>query len=295
MGGINMKIHDIIDERYKIKSLLGEGGMATVYLADDLITRKEVAVKIIKEDTMKNPVNLTRFEREARAAASLNHQNIVRVINIGTFEGRPYMVNELIKGQTLREVLNVRGKFSVLEACDIMYQLSSAILHAHQHNVIHRDIKPQNVYITSDSTVKLGDFGIATFQNASRVTRSEVVVGSVHYLAPEISQGNQASVQSDIYALGITFFELLTGKVPFDDESPVTVALKHIKDKLPSIRKLNSKVPAYVEKIIYKACEKNPHSRYKNVLDMRKDIDRILRDPSLINKKSFFQKLFGKK
>lgn len=290
-----MKIHDIIDERYKIKSLLGEGGMATVYLADDLITRKEVAVKIIKEDTMKNPVNLTRFEREARAAASLNHQNIVRVINIGTFEGRPYMVNELIKGQTLREVLNVRGKFSVLEACDIMYQLSSAILHAHQHNVIHRDIKPQNVYITSDSTVKLGDFGIATFQNASRVTRSEVVVGSVHYLAPEISQGNQASVQSDIYALGITFFELLTGKVPFDDESPVTVALKHIKDKLPSIRKLNSKVPAYVEKIIYKACEKNPHSRYKNVLDMRKDIDRILRDPSLINKKSFFQKLFGKK
>ena len=290
-----MKIHDIIDERYKIKSLLGEGGMATVYLADDLITRKEVAVKIIKEDTMKNPVNLTRFEREARAAASLNHQNIVRVINIGTFEGRPYMVNELIKGQTLREVLNVRGKFSVLEACDIMYQLSSAILHAHQHNVIHRDIKPQNVYITSDSTVKLGDFGIATFQNASRVTRSEVVVGSVHYLAPEISQGNQASVQSDIYALGITFFELLTGKVPFDDESPVTVALKHIKDKLPSIRKLNSKVPAYVEKIIYKACEKNPHSRYRNVLDMRKDIDRILRDPSLINKKSFFQKLFGKK
>ena len=290
-----MKINEIVDERYKIKSLLGEGGMATVYLADDLITRKEVAVKIIKEDTMKNPVNLTRFEREARAAASLNHQNIVRVINIGTFEGRPYMVNELIKGQTLRDVLNVRGKFSILEACDIMYQLSSAILHAHQHNVIHRDIKPQNVYITSDSTIKLGDFGIATFQNASRVTRSEVVVGSVHYLAPEISQGNQASYQSDIYALGITFFELITGKVPFDDESPVTVALKHIKEKLPSIRKLNSKVPVYVEKIIYKACEKNPHARYKNVLDMRKDIDRILRDPSLINKKSFFQKLFGKR
>ena len=197
MGGKMMKLQDIIDERYKIKSLLGEGGMASVYLADDLITRKEVAIKIIKEDTMKNPVNLTRFEREARAAASLNHQNIVKVINIGTYEGRPYMVNELIKGQTLRDVLNVRGKFSVLEACDIMYQLCSAILHAHQHGVIHRDIKPQNVYITSDSTIKLGDFGIATFQNASRVTRSEVVVGSVHYLAPEISQGNQASLKSD--------------------------------------------------------------------------------------------------
>ena len=290
-----MKLQDIIDERYKIKSLLGEGGMAVVYLADDLIARKEVAIKIIKEDTMKNPVNLTRFEREARAAASLNHQNIVRVINIGTYEGRPYMVNELIKGQTLRDVLNVRGKFSVLEACDIMYQLCSAVLHAHQHGVIHRDIKPQNVYITSDSTIKLGDFGIATFQNASRVTRSEVVVGSVHYLAPEISQGNPATIKSDIYALGITFFELLTGKVPFDDESPVTVALKHIKDKMPSVRKLNPKVPVCVEKIINKACEKNPQSRYKSVFDMRKDIDRILRDPSIIKKKNFFQRLFGKK
>ncbi len=290
-----MRLQEIIDERYKIKSLLGEGGMAEVYLAEDLITRKEVAVKIIKEDTMKNPVNLTRFEREARAAASLNHQNIVRVINIGTYEGKPYMVNELIKGQTLRNVLNVRGKFSVLEACDIMYQLCSAVIHAHQHGVIHRDIKPQNVYITGDSTVKLGDFGIATFQNASKVTRSEVVVGSVHYLAPEISQGNPASVKSDIYALGITFFELLTGKVPFDDESPVTVALKHIKDKMPSVRKFNPKVPQCIEKIINKACDKNPASRYKSAFEMRKDIDRILRDPTIINKKSFFQKLFGKK
>ena len=290
-----MKLGDIIDERYKIKSLLGEGGMATVFLTDDLIARKEVALKIIKEDTLKNPVNLTRFEREARAAASLNHQNIVRVINIGTCEGRPYMVNELIKGQTLREVLNVRGKFSLLESCDIMYQLCSAILHAHQHNVINRDIKPQNVYITNDSTIKLGDFGIATFGNASRVTRSEVVVGSVHYLAPEISQGNPASIKSDIYALGITFFELLTGKVPFDDESPVTVALKHIKDKMPSIRKFNNKVPQCIEKIINKACDKNPSNRYKSVADMRKDIDRILRDPSILKKKSFFQRLFGKK
>ena len=290
-----MRIGQIIDERYKLKSVLGEGGMATVYLASDLIARKDVALKIIKEDTMKNPVNLTRFEREARAAASLNHQNIVRVINLGTAEGRPYMVTELIKGQTVREVLNVRGKFSVLEACDIMYQLCSAVLNAHQHNVIHRDIKPQNVYMSSDSSIKLGDFGIATFTNASRVTRSEVVVGSVHYLAPEISQGNQANVESDIYALGVTFFELLTGKVPFDDESPVTVALMHIKDKFPSVRKLNPKVPAIVEKIISKATDKNPYNRYHSCFDMRKDIDRILRDPDIIKKKSFFARLFSRK
>ena len=281
-----MRIGDIIDERYKLKSVLGEGGMATVYLASDLIARKDVALKIIKEETMKNPVNLTRFEREARAAASLNHQNIVRVINLGTAEGRPYMVTELIKGQTVREVLNVRGKFSVLEACDIMYQLCSAVLNAHQHNVIHRDIKPQNVYMSSDSSIKLGDFGIATFTNASRVTRSEVVIGSVHYLA---------NVESDIYALGITFFELLTGKVPFDDESPVTVALMHIKDKMPSVRKLNPKVPPIVEKIISKATDKNPYNRYHSCFDMRKDIDRILRDPDIIKKKSIFSRLFSKK
>ena len=290
-----MRLGDIIDERYKLKSVLGEGGMATVYLASDLIARKDVALKIIKEDTMKNPVNLTRFEREARAAASLNHQNIVRVINLGTAEGRPYMVTELIKGQTLREILNIRSKFSVLEACDIMYQLCSAVLNAHQHNVIHRDIKPQNVYMNQDSTIKLGDFGIATFTNASRVTRSEVVIGSVHYLAPEISQGNQATVESDVYALGITFFELLTGKVPFDDESPVTVALMHIKDKMPSVRKLNPKVPVIIEKIISKATDKNPNNRYHSCFDMRKDVDRILRDPELIKKKSIFARLFSKK
>ena len=135
----------------------------------------------------------------------------------------------------------------------------------------------------------------ATFTNASRVTRSEVVIGSVHYLAPEISQGNQANIESDIYALGITFYELLTGKVPYDDESPVTVALMHIKDKMPSVRKLNPKVPAIVEKIISKATEKNPYNRYHSCFDMRKDIDRILRDPELIKKKSFFARLFSKK
>ena len=288
-----IKPNDVIADRYRIKSLLGEGGMAQVYLAFDLISKKDVALKIIKQETMKNPINLTRFEREARAAASLNHQNVVRVINIGTYESRPFMVNELIKGQTLKEVLRKRGNFTFLEACDIMYQLCSAVLHAHQHGVIHRDIKPENVFITKDGTVKLGDFGIATFKDInSRVTKSEVVVGSVHYLAPELSQGAPASVQSDIYALGITFFELITGRVPFDDESPVTVALKHIKEKFPSPRKYNSKTPIIIEKIILKACAKSPSDRYKDVFEMRKDIDRILREPTLIKKRSFWQKLF---
>ncbi len=291
-----MKLGDIIDERYKIKTILGEGGMAIVYAAEDLISKKDVAIKIIKEETMKNPVNLTRFEREARAAASLNHQNIVRVINLGTHEGRPYMVTELVKGQTLKEALNVRGKFSSMEACDIMYQLCSAVLHAHEHGVIHRDIKPQNVFIMADGTIKLGDFGIATFQHDARITRSEVVVGSVHYLAPEISKGeSQASPQSDVYALGITFFELITGRVPFDDESAVTVALKHIKEKFPSPKKYNPKTPAVIEKIIEKACRKDPSDRYQSAFEMRVDIERILRNPSIIQKQSFFKRLFSHK
>lgn len=290
-----MKIGQIIEDRYKITGLLGEGGMAQVYKAKDLITDKDIAIKIIKEETMKNPLNLTRFEREARAAASLKHQNIVQVYNLGTFENRPYMVTELIQGKTLKDSLNLRGKFSFLEACDIMYQLCSAVYYAHQHGVIHRDIKPQNVFITPDGTIKLGDFGIATFQNSAHITRSDVVVGSVHYLAPEISEGNPASTQSDIYSLGITFFELITGRVPFDDESAVTVALKHIKDKFPSIKKFNPKTPALIEKIIYKACAKSPYDRYRSALDMRKDIERILQNPDLIKEKqTFWSKLFKK-
>ena len=292
----NVKINEIIDDRYKIIESLGEGGMAIVYKAHDLINDRDVALKMLKQATAADKVNLNRFEREARAAASLNHQNIVKVVNVGTYNGLPYMVNEFVNGQNLRQVLDVRGKFSFMEACDIMYQLCSAVYYAHQHGVIHRDIKPQNVFITADGTIKLGDFGIATFQNSAHVTRSDVVVGSVHYLAPEISQGNPASPQSDIYSLGITFFELITGRVPFDDESAVTVALKHIKEKFPSVRKYNPKTPIVIEKIINKACAKSPIDRYRSAIDMRKDIERILQNPDLIKKKQgFFARLFKKK
>ena len=283
----------MINDRYEIIKSIGEGGMAIVYKAKDIITEREVAVKMIKEETMKNPLNLTRFEREARATAALKHQNIVQVSNLGTYNGRPYMVNEMIVGKTLKDTLQIRGKFSFLEACDIMYQLCSAVYYAHQHGVIHRDIKPQNVFITPDGTIKLGDFGIATFQNSAHITRSDVVVGSVHYLAPEVSEGNVATPQSDIYSLGITFFELVTGRLPFDDDSAVTIALKHIKDKFPSVRKFNPKTPVVIEKIIYKACAKSPYDRYRSAVDMRKDIERILQNPDLIKeKKSFFYRLF---
>ncbi len=289
-----MNINDLIDDRYRIERKIGEGGMSVVYGATDIITKKPIAIKIIKGDMMGNPINLSRFEREARAAASLSHPNIVRVINLGTYEGRPYMANEFINGQNLREILDKRS-IGFLEACDIMYQLTSAVAHAHEHSVIHRDIKPQNVYLTADGTIKLGDFGIATFENSARLTRSETIIGSVHYLAPEISRGQQASYQSDIYSLGVTFFELITRRVPFEDDTPVSVAIRHIKDKFPSPRKYIPSTPKEIERIILKACKKNPQERYKTVKDMRKDIERILRNPDLIKeKKSLFSRLFKK-
>ena len=284
----NIKINEIIDDRYKIIESLGEGGMAIVYKAHDLINDRDVALKMLKQETAANKENLSRFDREARAAASLNHQNIVKVVNVGTYNGLPYMVNEFVNGQNLRQVLDVRGKFSFMEACDIMYQLCSAVLYAHNHGVIHRDIKPQNVFLTTDGTIKLGDFGIATFQNGSHVTRSEMIIGSVHYIAPEVADGNPASVRSDIYSMGITFFELITGRVPFDSDSLVKVAVMQIKNKFPSVKKFNPKTPECVEQIIYKAVEKNPKDRYPSCDYMRKYIEKILKNPNLLEKKKSF-------
>ena len=172
----NIKINEIIDDRYKIIESLGEGGMAIVYKAHDLINDRDVALKMLKQETAANKENLSRFDREARAAASLNHQNIVKVVNVGTYNGLPYMVNEFVNGQNLRQVLDVRGKFSFMEACDIMYQLCSAVLYAHNHGVIHRDIKPQNVFLTTDGTIKLGDFGIAASLPISPAVRADLGV-----------------------------------------------------------------------------------------------------------------------
>ncbi len=283
-----VKMNQIIDDRYKILGSLGEGGMAVVYKAHDLITDRDVAMKMLRQEKAADRVNLNRFEREARATASLNHQNIVKVINVGTYNGLPYMVNEFVNGQNLRQFLDVRGKFSLMEACDIMYQLCSAVIYAHEHGVIHRDIKPQNIFLTNDGTIKLGDFGIAILQNSGHVTRAETIVGTVQYLAPEIADGNSATVQTDIYAMGITFFELITGRVPFDGDSLLEVVKMQVKDKFPSVRKYNPKTPECIEDIIYCCVEKDPRDRYQTAEEMRKDIERILKNPSLLEKKKSF-------
>lgn len=284
----------VIDQRYRITAFLGAGGMAEVYEAKDIIMRRLVALKIIKDEVLDNPLNVVRFEREARAAALLDHPNIVAVLNLGTDEGHPYMVNELINGVNLGAALETRTRFTLVETLDIINQLCSAVICAHDNGVIHRDIKPANVYVTPDGILKLGDFGIAQVASSPKVTTSQDIIGSAHYLAPEISQGKPASAQSDIYALGVTFFEIATGHVPFDAETNIAIAIKHIKDKFPSPRKFIPSFPKPLEKIILKACKKTPKDRYSSVRELQKEIQKLQTHPELLKpRQSFWVRYFG--
>lgn len=285
-----MMIGKVLKDRYFITSLIQEGGMSYVYLAEDTINKKQVAVKIMKEETFKDPLNIARFQREARACASLRHPNIVEIYDIDEYKGKPYIVMEYVESKSLKDLLITRGSFSTLEACDIIYQLADALMHAHEHGVIHRDIKPQNVMMQYDGGVKLLDFGIATISDAPNITQKDMVVGSVHYMAPEMLKGKGASPRSDIYALGITFFELLTGKQPFTDSSPVNIAMKQIEEPLPSVRKLNSDVSPKIEKIINKACAKNPDNRYQSMKAFKHDLQTAMGVDAA--RTSIFAKLF---
>lgn len=289
-----IKIGDLIDSRYRIVSLLGEGGMGTVYEAVDIITKRSVALKFLKPTVARDKVNLARFEIEARATATLNHPNIVRVISVGKYDTMPYMVNELIIGQNLEDELHIRGRYTFLEAADIIDQLCNAISVAHKNGVIHRDIKPSNIYITKEGLVKLGDFGIARYSDSKRVTSNTNIVGSAHYLAPEVCKGGESSPRSDIYALGINLFELITGHVPFDGDSNVAIAVKQIKEKFPSPRKYNKNTPKALEAIIKKCCKKNPRDRYETVEALQADILKLKANPKALKpRQSIWVKWFG--
>ena len=292
---MGLKNGTIIDERYRITGRIGHGGMSEVYEALDIINRKVVAVKLIREDVMKNPINFKRFKNEAAIAASLNHENIVKVYDHGTIEERPYIINEYISGQTLKETLDFNGKLSMLEALSVMAQLSSALDYAHSHGIVHRDVKPQNLFIMSDGLIKLGDFGIAESENVYITLEStKDIVGSVHYLAPEISTGHPATPQSDIYAAGVTFFELITGHVPFDGSSSINIAVAHIREKFPSPKKYLPNCPKEVERIILKCTNKNLRKRYKSAKQLHDDIVELQGRPELFKeKKGFFARLFG--
>ncbi len=290
-----IKIGSLVDGRYRIEARIGHGGMAEVYEATDIINKRRVAIKMIREDVMKNPINLRRFQNEATIASSLNHPNIVKVYNHGTIEGRPYIANEFIRGQSMKEMLDFRTSIPIAEAVSYMLQLTSALFYAHQHNIIHRDIKPHNIFVMPDGTIKLGDFGIAQAGGVDdSFTKTSEIVGSVHYLAPEISQGKPASIQSDIYAAGVTFYELLTGHVPFDKDTPVNVAVAHIKERFPPVKKYVPNCPKEIEKIIANATKKRLSERYKGADEFYDDLMDVSKRPEILKeKKPLISRIFG--
>ena len=266
----------LINDRYEIIKLIGEGGMANVYLAEDTILDRKVAVKVLRGDLSGDDKFVRRFQREALAASSLSHPNIVEIHDVGEDSGNFYIVMEYIEGKTLKQLIKKRGVLSLPEVIDIMIQLLDALAHAHDSYIIHRDIKPQNIMITESGLVKITDFGIAMALNSAELTQTNSVMGSVHYLPPEQASGKGSTIKSDIYSCGILMFEMLTGRVPFKGDSAVEIALKHMKEPLPSIKELNPVVPRTVENAILKASAKNPKNRYKDVREMSDDIKTCL-------------------
>ncbi len=281
-----MLIGKRISGRYKILDMIGGGGMANVYLAHDMILDRDVAVKILRLDFAENDEFIRRFHREAQSATSLAHPNIVSIYDVGEEDSIYYIVMEYVEGQTLKQYIQQHSPVPVDTALDIMKQLLSAISHAHQHHIVHRDIKPHNILVDRLGNVKITDFGIAMALSSTSITQTNSVLGSVHYLSPEQARGGMANKKSDIYSLGIVMFELLTGRLPFSGESAVSIALKHLQSETPSLRRWNPSIPQSVENIVLKATAKDPFHRYENVEDMEEDIRTAL-EPDRMNEKKF--------
>ena len=263
----------IISNRYHVRSMIGQGGMADVYLAYDDILKRDVAVKILRESLSDDPVHVERFKREANAVALIAHRNIVKIFDVGDEGNKHYIIMEYVPGQTLKDLIAIRRGLGQEEAVAIMMQILKGISAAHEAHIIHRDLKPQNILVKDSGTVKITDFGIASIQNLSQVTQGDTIMGSLHYLAPEIVKGGKGTCQSDIYALGIMFYEMLTGKLPFTGDSPVNIAMKHIEEEIPSVREFNPTIYQSIENIIIKATAKSVDDRYKNADEMLADLE----------------------
>ena len=269
--------------------------MSDVYQAKDLIFKREVAIKVIKYEFINNIENLIRFQNEARISACLNHPNIIKIFDYGEIDNLPFIVNEFVKDQTLRDVLDFKRALSSKEACSIMLQILDAIIYIHSKNIIHRDIKPQNIFYGVDGSVKLSDFGISVIKGSlMNVNENNKVVGTAQYLAPEIFRGGKPSFQSDIFSLGILFFEIVTGRVPFDAKTPGEVGVLMLENDVPSPKKFMPSIPKEIEEIILKSTSKDLNIRYKDAKEMRKDIEKVYNNKKLINKgHSLFARIFG--
>lgn len=270
--------NELLGQRYEILKAIGDGGMANVYLGYDTILQREVAIKVLRGDLASDDKFVKRFQREALSATSLNHPNIVQLYDVGEYHGKYFIVMEYVQGKTLKQVIRERGPLQIAEAVNIMKQLTAGMAHAHERSIIHRDIKPQNILVKSDGTVKITDFGIAIASNAVQLTHTNSVMGSVHYLAPELARGEHASFQSDMYALGIVFYEILKGDVPFEGDSPVNIALMHMQQDMPKIMEFNPEVPQAVENIITYSTMKDKRYRYNSIEEMLADVSTCLDD-----------------
>ena len=271
----------VLGNRYEIIEKVGNGGMATVYKATDLVLKRYVAVKILRDEFTTDDEFIRRFETEAQSAAKLVHPNIVSIFDVGVDNGIYYIVMELIQGKTLKEIiLEERGPLPWKWSVNVAIQIASALEMAHKNNIIHRDIKPHNIIITEDGVAKVTDFGIAKAVSNSTITAFGSTIGSVHYFSPEHARGGYTDAKSDLYSLGVVMYEMVTGRVPFDADTPVSVALKHMQEEpVPPIEE-NSHLPEALNKIILKALKKDPMLRYQTATELLKDLRTVLKNPS---------------
>ncbi|WP_434301793.1 Stk1 family PASTA domain-containing Ser/Thr kinase [Clostridium botulinum] len=272
-----------LGNRYELLEKVGEGGMATVYKAKCHYLNRFVAIKILKEQFCSDKEFVEKFKREATSVASLSDNNIVNIYDVGSENNIHYIVMEYVDGKTLKELIVEKGKIDPKETVRISKQIASALVCAHRNNIIHRDIKPHNILVTKEGIVKVTDFGIAKASNSATITNSSKVMGSAHYFSPEQAKGSFVDSRTDIYSLGIVMYEMLVGKVPFDGESPVSVAVKHIQNEVIAPKEIDDKIPESLNSLVLKCLEKNPVKRYQTIKNLEEDLARIENNENILN------------
>ncbi|MBS5926067.1 MAG: Stk1 family PASTA domain-containing Ser/Thr kinase [Clostridium sp.] len=277
-------IGEILGNRYEIEEKIGEGGMSVVYKARCNKLNRYVAVKVLKKEMSDNEDIVNKFKREATAIAALSDNNIVNILDVGSQDDINYIVMEYVKGKTLKELIKQFGKLNYETAITIAIQIAKALECAHKNNIIHRDVKPQNILVTEEGLIKVTDFGIAKSTSSATLTNTTTIMGSAHYFSPEQAKGTLVDNRTDLYSLGVVLYEMVTGRVPFEADSPVTIALKHIQEEVVPPKQINSKIPESLNKLIIKAMEKDPGMRYQNARDIINDLQKIKEDPNAVIK-----------
>ena len=270
-----------LDARYEIREIIGIGGMAVVYKAYDCIDDRIVAIKILKEEFVRNSEFLNRFRNESKAIAVLSHPNIVKVIDVSFGDNFQYIVMEYIDGITLKEFMQRQGALSWKDTLYFTVQILRALQHAHDKGIVHRDVKPQNIMLLSDGTIKVTDFGIARFARSGQNTLTDKAIGSVHYISPEQARGDVIDEKADLYSVGVMMYEMLTGKLPFDGGNAVSVALMHMNNEPEAPRKIKPDIPAGLEQVVLRAMRKKPAYRYHSDAEIMHDLEQIRRDPTV--------------